>query len=80
MSSQSIFANHGARHPGAGAVRRVDLTGVNLEARLAQCEACKWNVGNRCQHLGQKCAPCKQGRGLRVALTRASFRCPKGDF
>ena len=78
--SHSIFVNRGAGQTVMPAVHRADLTIVSVKGRLAQCLPCAWNVGNRCQHPAQKCAPCKQGRGLQAALAKSSFKCPLGNF
>ena len=78
--SHSIFVNRGIRAAVPVVAQRVDLLTVDIKARLAQCLPCSWNVGNKCQHPGQSCAPCKQGRGLQAALERASFKCPIGNF
>lgn len=78
--SRSIFVNQGVRSAIPMVAQRVDLTIVSVKDRLAQCLPCAWNVGNRCQHPAQKCAPCKQGRGLQAALARSGFKCPLGNL
>lgn len=78
--SHSIFVNRGTGQSMPTAVHRADLTVVSVKDRLAQCLPCAWNVGNRCQHPAQKCAPCKQGRGLQAALAGSDFKCPVGNF
>jgi hypothetical protein len=53
---------------------------ADVKMRMGFCQPCAWNTGDRCQHPGQSCAPCKQGKGLQAALARASFGCPLGHF
>ena len=46
------------------------------DPNLPPCEKCHWNVGNKCQHPAQGCAPCKQGMGLDFARLKPNFKCP----
>jgi len=48
--------------------------------RLAACQVCPWNMGNRCEHPSQLCAPCRQGVGLTRALADEAFLCPDSRF
>jgi predicted Zn-ribbon and HTH transcriptional regulator len=52
------------------------LTVAELDARAAVCAPCEWNHGDRCQHPGQRCPPCKQGLSLSRARAAVNFRCP----
>ena len=45
-------------------------------ARLDVCLDCAWNVSDHCQHPGQDCPPCRQGKNLSQTVASPHFRCP----
>ena len=60
-------------------LKRVDAPASQLSGNTGQlppCEKCQWNIGNKCQHPAQGCAPCKQGMGLDFARLKPNFKCP----
>lgn len=77
----SIFVKLGSGQAPRTAIRPVNQAPApNVIARMNACTPCSWNTGNRCQHPGQTCAPCKQRAGLEMALRNATFACPTGKF
>ena len=56
------------------------LSADAIRARAEVCIPCAWNRGDRCQHIGQNCPPCKQGQSLARARATAHFKCPLNLF